>query len=79
MKNDRGGFWYRLFGWWVRWQACKMAAQCVSAWSELPDEGYCPKLFSTTVFFESYICFGSEWCSADFGPKDPEELKVVGG
>ncbi len=54
-----------------------MAAQCVSAWSEEPDEGYCPKLWSTTVFFETYICFGSEGTAEDFGPKEPAQLEAV--
>lgn len=69
--------WYRLFGWWVRWQACKMASQCVAAWRSEPDVGYCPQLWSTTVFFESYIWKGAEGTLADFGPKEVVELKAV--
>lgn len=68
---------YRLFGWWVRWQACKMAAQCVAAWKETPGEGYCPKLWSTTVFFESYMMRGAEWTKEDFGPKGPVQLETA--
>lgn len=68
---------YRLFGWWVRWQACKMAALCVSAWKEEPDEGYCPKLWSTAVFFENYMIGGADGTREDFGPSEPSELHAV--
>ena len=41
------------------------------------DEGICPNLWSATVFFESYMWYGSEWTMVDFGPKEPIELKVA--
>lgn len=69
--------WYYLFGWWVRWQACKMAAQTVAAWSNVPDEGLTPKLWSVTVFFENYICAGAAGTQEEFGPKDAVELHSV--
>lgn len=68
---------YRLFGWWIRWQACKMASVTVAAWNDLPDEGLTPKLWSVTVFFENYMCGGSAATQADFGPKEAVELKSV--
>lgn len=68
----------RLFGWWVRWQACKMAAQVVAGWNNGPDEGITPRIWSVTVFFENYICEGAKGTQEDFGPKEPVELKEVG-
>lgn len=49
---------YRLFGWWYRWQACKMAAQVVAGWNNGPDEGITPRIWSVTVFFERYMMLG---------------------
>lgn len=68
---------YRLFGWWYRWQACKMAAQTVAAWCEVPDEGLTPKLWSVTVFFEQYMRLGADGTLDDFGPKEPVKLNAV--
>ncbi len=69
--------WYRVFGWWVRWQACKMASQTVAAWREAPNEGLAPKIWSVTVFFEQYMLKGADGTKDDFGPKEPVELKNV--
>ncbi|MDE2096517.1 MAG: hypothetical protein KGL39_04665 [Patescibacteria group bacterium] len=70
--------WYRLFGWWYRWQACKMAAQVMQSKGIGTDaEGICPKLWSCTVFFESYMTSGADETHADFGPKEPEPLRVI--
>jgi hypothetical protein len=66
---------YRLFGWWWRWQACKMAAAVHAGCGE--DEGLCPKLWSTTVYFEQYMTEGATNTAEDFGPKEPVELAVV--
>jgi hypothetical protein len=78
MQDDQRVPWtYRLFGWWFRWQACKMAAVCVASWREVPDEGLMPKIWSTTVFFECYMYGGAAATASDFGPKDPAELKLV--
>jgi hypothetical protein len=41
------------------------------------DDGMCPKLWSTVVFFEKYICDGAEETADDFGPKEPVALKSV--
>ncbi len=46
---------YRLFGWWYRWQACKMVATVFSNRSHGSDEAMVPLLWSTTVFFEMYM------------------------
>jgi hypothetical protein len=65
----------RVFAFWVRWQACKMAALAI----QNQDKTDCiPLLWSMTVFFESYMWVGSEGTHADFGPKEPVELKEVG-
>lgn len=67
---------YRLFGWWFRWQACKLAALAFSR-HEPDGEGICPRLWSTTVFFETYMLEGASNTLEDFGPKQPVELKAV--
>jgi hypothetical protein len=54
-----------------------MAARVVAGWNEGPTEGICPRIWSVTVFFESYMTHGSEWTSDEFGPKEPVELKTV--
>lgn len=66
---------YRIFGWWYRWQACKMAAQVMEACGD--DEGLCPRIWSLTVFFETYMTSGSEGTLEDFGPKEPVDIKAV--
>ena len=68
---------YRIFGWWYRWQACKMAAQVVAGWNNGPDEGITPRIWSVTVFFERYMTLGSDGTQEDFGPKEPVELREV--
>lgn len=68
---------YRLFGWWVRWQACKMAATAIAGWNNGPDEGLTPRVWSLTVFFEMYILDGAAETKEEFGPKEPAELKAV--
>lgn len=65
----------KFFGWWRRWQACKMAAQVMAGCGD--DEGLCPRVWSLTVFFETYMAAGSEGTLEDFGPKEPTELKVA--
>jgi hypothetical protein len=69
----------RLFGWWYRWQACKLAAIVVSGWNNGPDEGITPRLWSVTVFFENYMMEGADSTREDFGPKEPIELQRVQG
>ena len=67
---------YRLFGYWVRLEACRLAALAVSRVTG-PEEGWAPKVWSLTVFFESYLLGGSGAAAADFGPKEAVELKDV--
>lgn len=69
---------YFLFGWWYRWQACKLAALAVNGWNNGPDAGLTPRLWSVTVFFKSYMIGGSARTREDFGPSAPVELTVVG-
>lgn len=67
---------YRLFGWLIRREACKLAAIAVQG-SGLESE-VCPRLWSLTVFFESYMMKGADGTNEDFGPHDPVELRVTG-
>lgn len=68
----------RLFGIWRRWQACKMAAQVMNGCGMgTGDEGPAQRLWSLTVFFESYIDNGSGGTAREFGPRDPVELQTV--
>jgi hypothetical protein len=66
---------YRLFGWWYRWQACKCAAMAMASMRD--DDSPAERVWSYTVFFEQYMLKGSEGTLADFGPKDPVQLKAV--
>lgn len=69
---------YRVFGWWVRWQACKMAAHVMQGQGMGTDiDGPTPRIWSLTVFFEKYICAGCDGTAEDFGPKEPVILKSV--
>jgi hypothetical protein len=67
---------YRLFGWWYRWQACKLAALTMSN-RHNEDEGICPNLWSAAVFFELYLLNGANETQEEFGPKEPIELKEI--
>lgn len=66
---------YRIFGWWIRMQACRMTA--IAMQNHSAEDDITPRAWSFTVFFESYIMHGAEWTSEDFGPKEPVELKPV--
>lgn len=69
---------YRLFGWWYRWQACKMAAQVMqSQGMGTETEGCAPRVFSLTVYFEQYMLEGANGTVDDFGPKERAVLKFV--
>lgn len=68
---------YRFLGFWVRREACKLAAICMSKRLEDDSEGICPKLWSITVFFEQYMLTGAENTAEDFGPKEPVELVAI--
>jgi hypothetical protein len=66
---------YRIFSAWRRWQACKMAAQVMTMCGD--DEGICPRVWSLAVFFETYMAEGADGTVADFGPKEPVEIKAI--
>lgn len=66
---------YRLFGWWIRWQSCKMTA--VAMQNHTDEDCLCPRAWSLAVFFERYMTEGAEGTLKDFGPKDPVVLLTV--
>jgi hypothetical protein len=68
---------YRLFGWWYRWQACKMAAHVLSNRHHGDDRSMSPIAWSMAVFFELYMTTGAEATQAEFGPKEPIDIKQV--
>ena len=66
----------RLLGFWIRREACRMAAEAVRGpWSEGRDVAHL--LWSLTVFFEEYMRKGAVATRADFGPKDAVDLGIV--
>ena len=68
---------YKLFGWWYRWQACKMAAHVLSNRNHADDRSLAPTCWSLAVFFELYMTTGAEATSEEFGPKEPAELRIA--
>lgn len=64
---------YRIFGYWIRREACRLAA--TSAQGQCGDGPVAQRLWSLTVFFESYLCDGSEGTQDDFGYKEPVTLR----
>lgn len=68
--RDKFDLRYFLFGFWIRREACRLAA---SAFCPDEDGRYTPRLWGLTVFFESYLLYGSAGTREDFGPKDDEE------
>lgn len=66
---------YWLFGYWIRRDACRLAAQALKATDV--EDGYTPRIWSLTVFFECYLLSGASNTKADFGPPEPTELTVV--
>jgi hypothetical protein len=60
---------------WIRWQACRMAAQCLQG--DLMNGDVCQRLWSATVFFELYMRHGGDGTKDDFGPKDAVQLQTV--
>lgn len=69
------GAFYRICGWWYRWQACKLAAVAMAA--RPLGEPITPLLWSMTVFFEQYMIEGADATFDNFGPKTPVDLKAV--
>lgn len=76
MSKRRGGYPALDRGYLVRREACRLAAQVMAG---RPEDKPAPLLWSLTVFFESYMCKGSEGTAKDFGPRDPVELKAIRG
>jgi hypothetical protein len=64
-----------LFEFWVRREACKMAAIAIQ--NHTDEDSIAPRLWSLAVFFESYMHEGCEGTMADFGPREPVELSAV--
>jgi hypothetical protein len=61
----------------VRVKACSLAAQVMHGQGMGTETaGPTPRLWSLVVFFETYIHDGATATQADFGPKEPVELKV---
>lgn len=73
------GWRWRLFGWWYRWQACKMAATVMAG--RIDEHAHLVMAF--TVFFETYMVDGADATSEFFGaerfelPLRKTELKAV--
>lgn len=68
---------YRLFGFWIRREACRLSALAMQG--EFSDGDISQRLWSLTVFFERYMLMGAEGTLEDFGPKEPVDLKAVEG
>jgi len=66
---------YKIFGFWIRREACRMAATAMQ--NHRAEDELCPRAWSLTVFFESYMVYGSDWTMEGFGPKEPVDLKAV--
>jgi hypothetical protein len=65
----------RLFAFWIRREACRMAALAIQNHTE--DE-IVPRAWTLAVFFENYMREGAEGTQAEFGPLPAVELSVVG-
>lgn len=76
-KNDQypTPWWYHIFGYFIRRDACRLAAQALRQ-CDIAD-GYAPRLWSLTVFFETYLMQGSHTTAKDFGPKEPTQISEV--
>jgi hypothetical protein len=68
---------YRLFGYWIRRDACRLAA--TAAQGQCGDGPVAERLWSLTVFFENYLWEGAEGTRDDFGYKEPVTSRRQGG
>lgn len=66
---------YRLFGYFVRREACRLAAQ--AAQGQCGEGAVAERLWSLTVFFETYLMDGCDGTQEGFGYKDPVNLRDV--
>lgn len=76
-EDERPSLVYCVLGYWIRKDACRLAAQALRA-TDIED-GYAPRIWSLAVFFERYLLFGAVDTKPDFGPKEPVELKEAAG
>jgi len=72
---DRLPYW--LTGYFIRREACRLAAHAVRKLEPVKDGSYAPILWSLTVFFEKYMIDGADATADDFGPKEPVELSIT--
>lgn len=63
VRERRAAQLYRMFGWWYRWQACKLAASVMAG---RPDDER-RLVHSYAVFFENYMLNGASESSEFFG------------
>lgn len=54
-----------------------MTAKVFSNRQHQPDSEMLPLMWSTTVFFEAYMVWGSDNIVEEFGPKSPISLVAV--
>lgn len=66
---------YRLFGWWVRREACRLAALAIR--SADVEENWTPRIWSLVVFFENYLLTGARGTRDEFGPPEPVEIREI--
>lgn len=68
-------FMYRFFGYWVRREACRLAAQSMP--TDWKDANFAVRIWSLTVFFERYLLVGANGTHEDFGPKGAPVLSLI--
>lgn len=61
----------------ARKEACKLAAIAMQGACGEGHGDIGQRLWSLAVFFEMYLTIGAEGTRADFGPKEPTELRMV--
>lgn len=66
---------YWLVGFFIRREACRLASHAVRKIESVNDGSYAPILWCLAVFFEQYMLTGADSTHADFGPKEPVQLK----
>lgn len=71
-SQNEDGF---MFGFWIRREACRLAAQAMNGQCNEGDVGR--RLWALAIFFEQYMRGGAEGTLADFGYKEPVKLGAV--
>lgn len=64
---------YRVFEYWVRREACRLAAQ--AAQGQCGEGQIAQRLWSLCIFFENYLWAGAAGTQQDFGYKEPVTLR----